>query len=71
MAGLECWLESANSACLKRMPYGAAPTALEVNSRLAEVVSIAQELHDITAAEFPTKLQFISAYRQYQPTVMG
>ncbi|DBA86532.1 hypothetical protein WJX79_003462 [Trebouxia sp. C0005] len=50
--------------CLKRMPFGAATTAHEVNSRLAEVVTIAQELHDITAAEFQTKLEFTSAYRR-------
>jgi len=50
--------------CLKRMPFGAAATAHDVNSRLAEVVTIAQELHDITAAEFQTKLQFTSAYRR-------
>ena len=49
--------------CLKRMPFGAA-TGHEVNSRLAEVVTIAQELHGITAAEFQTKLQFTSAYRR-------
>ncbi len=50
--------------CLKRMPFGAAATGHEVNGRLAEVVTIAQELHDITAAEFQTKLQFTSAYRR-------
>jgi len=57
--------------CPKRMPFGAAATAHEVNSRPAEVVSIAQETYDITAAEFQTKLQLISAHRQYQPTAMG
>ncbi len=50
--------------CLKRMPYGAAATAHDMNSRLAEIVTIAQELHEITAAEFQTKLQFTSAYRR-------
>ena len=50
--------------CLKRMPFGAASTAAEVNGRLSEVIAIAQELHDITAEEFQTKLQFTSAYRR-------
>ncbi len=50
--------------CLKRMPFGAAATGHEVNGRLAEVVTIAQELHDVTAAEYQTKLQFTSAYRR-------
>lgn len=50
--------------CLKRMPYGAAATSHEMNIRLSEVVAIAQELHDITAAEYQTKLQFTSAYRR-------
>ncbi len=57
--------------CLKRMPFGAATTAHEVNSRLAEVVTIAQELHDITAAEFQTKLQFTSAYRRGVRTLLS
>ena len=50
--------------CLRRVPLGAAMTDHEVNSRLAEVVATAQELRDITAAEFQTKLQFTSAYRR-------
>ena len=50
--------------CLRRVPLGAAMTDHEVNGRLAEVLSTAQELRDITAAEFQTKLQFTSAYRR-------
>ena len=50
--------------CLRRVPLGAAMTDHEVNSRLAQVVATAQELRDITAAEFQTKLQFTSAYRR-------
>ena len=50
--------------CLQRVPLEAAMTDNEVNSRLAEVVTTAQELRDITAAEFQTKLQFTSAYRR-------
>ena len=50
--------------CLKRMPYGAATTAHEVDGRMTEVCSIAQELHDITAVERQTRLQFTSAYRR-------
>lgn len=50
--------------CLRRVPLGAAMTDHEVNSRLAEVVATAQELRDITAAEFQTKLQFTSAYQR-------
>lgn len=49
---------------LRRVPYGAAATAHDMNSRLADVVNVAQELHDITVAEFQTKLQFTSAYRR-------
>ena len=48
--------------CLKRMPYAAATTEHEVSDRLSEVVNIAQELVDITAAERQTRLQFTSAY---------
>ena len=48
----------------RRVPLGAAMTDHEVNSRLAEVVATAQELRDITTAEFQTKLQFTSAYRR-------
>ena len=55
--------------CLKRMPYGAATTAHEVDGRMAEVCSIAQELHDITAVERQTRLQFTSAYRRGVRTV--
>ena len=49
---------------LRRVPLEAAMTDHEVNSRLAEVVATAQELRDITAAEFQAKLQFTSAYRR-------
>ncbi len=50
--------------CLRRMPFGAAATEHEVSNRLSEVVNIAQELVDITAAERQTRLQFTSAYRR-------
>lgn len=50
--------------CLHRVPLEAAMTDSDVNSRLAEVVTTAQELRDITAAEFQTKLQLTSAYRR-------
>lgn len=57
-------LSRSRKDCLKRMPFGAATTAAEINGRLAEVAAIAQELHDITAEEFQTKLQFTSTYRR-------
>jgi len=50
--------------CLLRMPYAAAATEHEVSNRLSEVVTVAQELVDITAAERQTRLQFTSAYRR-------
>ena len=64
-------LDRERKQCLKGMPFGAAATAHEVNSRLAEVVAIAQELHDITAAELQTKLQFTSAYRRGVRTLLA
>ncbi|KAL0038491.1 hypothetical protein WJX77_008373 [Trebouxia sp. C0004] len=50
--------------CLRRMPHAAAATEYEVSNRLSEVVDVAQELVDITAAERQTRLQFTSAYRR-------
>ena len=50
--------------CLKRMPFGAATTAHEINGRLTDVVCIAQELHEITAVERQTRLQFTSAFKR-------
>ncbi len=49
---------------LQQVPAGAAQSTLEASTRLADITAIAQQLHDNSAAEFRTYMQFGSAYRR-------
>jgi len=49
---------------LQQVPAGAAQSTLEASTRLADITAIAQQLHDNSAAEFKTYMQFGSAYRR-------
>ena len=49
---------------LRQVPAGAAESTLEASTRLADITAIAQQLHDNSAAEFRTYMQFGSAYRR-------
>jgi len=49
---------------LQQVPTGAAQSTVEASTRLAEITAIAQQLHDNSAAEFKTYMQFGSAYRR-------
>ncbi len=49
---------------LQHLPYGVGESASQASSRLADVNSIAQQLHDNSAAEFKMYLQMTSAYRR-------
>ena len=49
---------------LQQVPAGAAESTLEASTRLADITAIAQQLHDNSAAEFRTYMQFGSAYRR-------
>ncbi|DBA95755.1 TPA: hypothetical protein ACH3X1_001309 [Trebouxia sp. C0004] len=49
---------------LQHVPAGAAQSTLDASTRLADITAIAQQLHDNSAAEFKTYMQFGSAYRR-------
>ncbi|KAL0055425.1 hypothetical protein WJX82_000314 [Trebouxia sp. C0006] len=55
---------------LQQVPAGAAESTLEASTRLADITAIAQQLHDNSAAEFRTYMQFGSAYRRGILTLM-
>ncbi len=52
---------------LQHVPAGAAQSTLEASTRLADITATAQQLHDNSAAEFKTYMQFGSAWGEYLP----
>ena len=49
---------------LRQAPAGATQTAAQASTRLADINTLAQQLHDNSAAEFKTYMQHTSAYRR-------
>ena len=49
---------------VQQVPAGAAHSTAEASTRLADITAIAQQLHDNSAAEFKTYMQFCSAYQR-------
>ena len=57
-------LRRERSQLVQQVPAGAAHSTAEASTRLADITAIAQQLHDNSAAEFKTYMQFCSAYQR-------